>query len=97
MSDNGQNANILLITSDQQHHTARWVFEPKIKTPCLTAWHVKARISRAYCPPNPTCTQRVSFDYHWIAAVGRRGHWERIYLKMLTVETPFSAMATARY
>ncbi len=51
-----QRPNILLITSDQQHHSTLGSANPKIKTPALDRLAGEGvRFDRAYCP-NPTCT-----------------------------------------
>jgi arylsulfatase A-like enzyme len=51
-----QRPNILLITSDQQHHSALGAVNPKIRTPALDRLCAEGtRFTRAYCP-NPTCT-----------------------------------------
>ena len=48
--------NILLITSDQQHHSTLGVTNERIKTPALDRLCDEGvRFTRAYCP-NPTCT-----------------------------------------
>jgi len=48
--------NILLITSDQQHHSCMGYDNPEIKTPNLDRLAAEGVIfDRAYCP-NPTCT-----------------------------------------
>ena len=48
--------NILLITSDQQHHDTIGKFNPKIKTPNLDSLCDEGTyFSRAYCP-SPVCT-----------------------------------------
>lgn len=48
--------NILLITSDQQHHSALGAVNPRIRTPALDRLGIEGlRCDRAYCP-NPTCT-----------------------------------------
>ncbi len=48
--------NILLITSDQQHHTALGSVNPKIQTPALDRLAREGRrFDRAYCV-NPTCS-----------------------------------------
>lgn len=48
--------NILLITSDQQHHNTLGAFNPEIKTPNLDRLIQEGTtFNRAYCP-NPTCT-----------------------------------------
>ena len=48
--------NILLITSDQQHHDTLGVTNPRIQTPALDRLcREGTRFTRAYCP-NPTCT-----------------------------------------
>ena len=49
-------ANILLITSDQQHWNTLGYFNKQIKTPNLDNLAKQGTIfTRAYCP-NPTCT-----------------------------------------
>jgi len=49
-------ANILLITSDQQHWNTLGCRNPELRTPALDALAAQGtRYSRAYCP-NPTCT-----------------------------------------
>lgn len=48
--------NILLITSDQQHHSTLGRVNPKIRTPSLDRLAAQGTsFTRAYCP-NPTCT-----------------------------------------
>lgn len=48
--------NVLLITSDQQHHRALGVHEPVLRTPALDRLAAEGTLfERAYCP-NPTCT-----------------------------------------
>lgn len=48
--------NILLITSDQQHHSTLGATNPKIQTPALDRLAREGTLfGRAYCP-NPTCT-----------------------------------------
>ncbi len=48
--------NILLITSDQQHHSTLGAANSRIQTPALDRLAREgARFERAYCP-NPTCT-----------------------------------------
>lgn len=48
--------NILLITSDQQHHHTIGAFNPSIQTPNIDRLvHEGTAFTRAYCP-NPTCT-----------------------------------------
>jgi len=48
--------NILLITSDQQHHSTLGAVNDRIGTPALDRLCAEgARFDRAYCP-NPTCT-----------------------------------------
>jgi arylsulfatase A-like enzyme len=48
--------NLLLITSDQQHHLALGSVSPQIRTPHLDRLAARGvRFDRAYCP-NPTCT-----------------------------------------
>src|SRR6185437_14682641 len=48
--------NILLITSDQQHHSMLGVTNPKLRTPALDRLCAEGtRFNRAYCP-NPTCS-----------------------------------------
>ncbi len=48
--------NVLLITSDQQHHTALGCVNPLIKTPALDRLAREGtRFSRAYCN-NPVCS-----------------------------------------
>ncbi len=48
--------NILLITSDQQHHGTLGAVNDRIKTPALDRLCAEGlRFDRAYCP-NPTCT-----------------------------------------
>jgi len=48
--------NILFISTDQQHHTALGIVNPKIKTPALDRLAREGtRFERAYCP-NPTCS-----------------------------------------
>jgi len=48
--------NILLITSDQQHHSALGVVNPVLSTPALDRLCAEGtRFDRAYCP-NPVCT-----------------------------------------
>ncbi|MBN2562104.1 MAG: sulfatase-like hydrolase/transferase [Phycisphaerae bacterium] len=48
--------NILLITSDQQHHSTLGAVNDRIKTPALDRLcREGVRFDRAYCP-NPTCT-----------------------------------------
>ena len=49
-------ANIILITSDQQHWSTIGAFSEKIRTPNLDRLcRMGINFSRAYCP-NPTCT-----------------------------------------
>ena len=51
-----QRPNILLITSDQHHHSCLGVTNPKLKTPALDRLaHEGTRFDRAYTP-NPVCT-----------------------------------------
>jgi len=48
--------NILLITSDQQHHNTLGAVNSRIQTPALDRLCAEGtRFTRAYCP-NPTCT-----------------------------------------
>lgn len=48
--------NVLLITSDQQHHSTLGTVNPRIQTPALDRLVREGiRFDRAYCP-NPTCT-----------------------------------------
>ena len=48
--------NLLLVTSDQQHHLTLGSVSPRIKTPNLDRLaKMGVRFDRAYCP-NPTCT-----------------------------------------
>ncbi len=48
--------NILLITSDQQHHSTLGAVNDRIRTPALDRLcNEGVRFDRAYCP-NPTCT-----------------------------------------
>jgi len=48
--------NLLLITSDQQHHSTLGAINPRIRTPALDRLCAEGtRFDRAYCP-NPTCT-----------------------------------------
>jgi arylsulfatase A-like enzyme len=48
--------NILLITSDQHHHSLMGYNNPQLKTPNLDRLAAEGRVfDRAYCP-NPTCT-----------------------------------------
>ena len=48
--------NVLLVTSDQQHHLALGAVNPRVSTPNLDRLARRGvRFDRAYCP-NPTCT-----------------------------------------
>ena len=48
--------NLLLVTSDQQHHLTLGSVSPQIRTPNLDRLAARGvRFDRAYCP-NPTCT-----------------------------------------
>ena len=52
----GARPNILLITTDQQHHGALGVHDPVLRTPALDRLAAEGTLfDRAYCP-NPTCT-----------------------------------------
>jgi arylsulfatase A-like enzyme len=53
---NTRRPNILLITSDQQHHSTLGAVNDRIQTPALDRiCREGTRFDRAYCP-NPTCT-----------------------------------------
>src|SRR6266545_3454830 len=56
MTTSPRRPNILLITSDQHHHTCLGSVNPKIKTPALDRLATEGtRFDRAYTP-NPVCT-----------------------------------------